>query len=462
MTLFIESTDLNWPSYAPGDLICGVVRLHAKGDHELCESLYITLQGQMSVSIKRSDDGFINHQNNSHFSSQAFLIKKTILLASATDLQSTGNHCWPFCFKLPSFTDSSTGYDSAHPGHCFEAVSPWKGSVDAEYHPLPPSMKYFGHSGLVCTVDYMLAARLVRPPSSLALSRQNSCTTHHINVRSRNIGSGNSIRKKSQLIELDSIIRCSGTGLRSMLRPLFSQNQQTGSSVAGKLHFEVKLPTTFNLQDTAPISIKLYTAYTSNDLPIGEQVEVKKFSIHLAACTMVRVGNRQQTRATIMPLYEGRFILPLKPDIASSSNHDKISAEQLSSTRFLTVRDRDLEFQIGKAMRQALRKYEVVPEFASYNIFRAYSLQLTVRLRIGDQNITFTRDQIPVSVPMSPTLETYEQAPAYETIMASSWVANGFASQSLLGDESLTLLDTQSQNGGDSLPPYEGRRRVTA
>lgn len=460
MALFIESTDSNWPSYAPGDLVCGVVRLHAKSDHEPCESLYITLEGQISVSLKRPHDGFVNHQSSSHLSSQAFLIKRTILLVSATDLQPAGNHCWPFSFKLPLFTDSGTGYDSAHPGHCFEATSPWKGSVDTEHHPLAPSMRCLIHSGMLCTVDYILAARLVRPPASLALSLQNLCNTQQLKIRSQNINTNIGTGGILQSIELNSIITHRCNRLRSFLRPLCSQNQPPVSSVTGRVHLEIRLPTTINLRDTAPIPITVQTVYIGRDHCVNEQLEIRRLSIQLKACTMVRVGEEHQSRTATMPLYEGQFILPLKHDTSYSYSHDKFWPGQDSPARFTTTQDMDLETRIGRAVREALHKHEIVPEFASYNIFRAYSLQLTVRLRLCHRTITFNRDRIPLSLPMSAASETYERAPSYETITATNCTASSLDSQTFPGDGSFSPLDTQSQDSGNCLPPYERRRRV--
>ena len=113
----------------------------------------------------------------------------------------------------------------------------------------------------------------------------------------------------------------------------------------------------------------------------------------------------------------------------------------------------------GTILRQALRKHGIVPEFSTYNIFRAYSLQLSVRLRAAGQNFTFRRKEIPISIPMTASLETaLRLPPPYDAPMDAAWAADGPRNQVDVADEQIVCLEGQPPDGVDQLPPYTRHR----
>ncbi|KPI37654.1 uncharacterized protein AB675_4006 [Cyphellophora attinorum] len=461
MVLFIETTDgREWPSYAPNDLITGVVRLHTDKDLSPCESLYITLQGQARASLTQPDDGFVRHNIAGDQSSRAPLIRKSVLLAHSTELKSPGNHCWPFCFRLPSHTDSSIDYDGANRNGSFECLSPWRGSIDAGYQPLPPTMVYFDHTGFNCAVEYTLVARLIRPPFTLLSSHINMSTTKTLTIHSAPASPGTHISDAMQTVSWDAVLTKGNQIWTKIRRHSSSQGHPSLEPQTGQLRLELVFPTIIHLWKTAPIPIVFKVNSADGTHLDLDQLLIKKISIHLVVCTMARAGLRQQTRTTMIPLYEDSFTIPLTHDRPEKDHHgvtspqDGASAESIAGCNLNTDAT-----QTGTILRQALRKHGIVPEFSTYNIFRAYSLQLSVRLRAAGQKFTFRRKEVPISIPMKASLENaFQLPPPYDAPMDAAWAADGPRNQVDVADEQVVCLEGQPPVGVDQLPPYTRRR----
>lgn len=457
MVLFIETTvGGEWPSYAPNDLISGVVRLHTESDLSPCESLYTTLQGQVWASLTQADDGFVTHKIAGGQLSQALLIRKSVLLAHKTELKSPGNHCWPFCFKLPSHTDSSTGYDGANPNGCFDGLSPWKGFIDAEYHPLPPTMVCFDRTGLNCAVEYTLVARLIRPPFTLLSSHSNLSTTKTLRIRSAPTSPGASIHDATQTVKWDAILTNRNQIWTKIRHPHYSQSHPSLGRETGQLHLELVFPTIIHLQETTPIPIVIKANSADGTHLDVDQLLVKKISIQLVVCTMVRVGLRHQIRTAVLSLYEDSFTLTLKHDRTEEDHHGVACPQDGASAGSTAARNLNIgTTHTGTILRQALHKHGLVPEFSTYNIFRAYSLLLSVRLRAAGQKFTFRRKQIPISIPMMASLDpALRQPPPYDAPMNAEWDPDGPRNQVDVEDEPIVCHEGQPRDGVDELPPY--------
>lgn len=393
MALSIVLSGDNSSYYSSGDMICGVVKLCTTEPSEPCESLSIIFVGQTQVSLTRHDADMVSDRRPRHLS-QGFLVRKSILLESATNIQGPGTSYWPFSFLIPTHVDFSLGHDSASWGDLFECHTPWKGSIDADAHSLPPSMCY--NSGFRCSVTYALIARLIREPGALLQSKRDLSATHIIQIRHRDDHLSqitNQHKPSIQSVQCDFPVAHGGVadriGLcaRKMTKLTECLSKPQTMSRNGVLRLRVILPLILKQNDPRPIPIGISFRYIGSDpVEADEKVSVTYFTVELLSTSNVRAGMRRQEQTTIMPLYKSSFTQSLRSGTAESSQAGDDGAENLDT-------------HMGTILRSALRKYDLVPEFATYNIHRAYSLRIRMKFRAFGQTVSFRKDNIPLQLP---------------------------------------------------------------
>ena len=361
MALSIELPDPSVPSYSPNDLLCGVVKLHTASIFQPCESLCITLQGTIRTSVRQNDDQLVDKQASTHQSSQAFLIRRSVLVARDTELVPTGAHCWPFSFIVPAQVDVNMGFNSANPlGDGFEAEAPWKGVIDGGHHPLPPSMT-FRHTKFSGAIEYVLVARLIRPPSVLC-KRHNLSTVQIVQIqqtRRQQWTPGYSETQDVNLATSRTSTRSIITNLR-MFRRRCLRTERHKPRTANSIQLKMSFPVMVDLHDTSPLRIAVSIEHISSDPthePKQMQVTIKMISISLAICTMVRVGTLKDSQITVHNLCEVRnSVLPLKRTLSNNQSHCPKTAypSAVGSNGSVDNNGSDLERHVGTAIRQSL------------------------------------------------------------------------------------------------------------
>ena len=53
---------------------------------------------------------------------------------------------------------------------------------------------------------------------------------------------------------------------------------------------------------------------------------------------------------------------------------------------------------LHKLLQASIARQKLVPQFATFNVFRAYALGLFIRLKVAGRTLTFQRSKIPVQV----------------------------------------------------------------
>lgn len=465
MALSIELSTQQSSCFEPTDILCGVVRLRTPADGEPCEALYITLQGLSKVRLRQTGDDIGNKYEKP--SSQGVLIEKSVLLVGATDLQLAGNHCWPFSFELPSYVGRSEGYNSDSSGALFNTTSPWKGTVDAGHHPLPPSMYHFQQTGFNCAVEYVLSARLIRPPYALRSLRHNLTTVETITLRPRprSQTKTDGQQESVQDIHANFSLKNNKSKLSKILGYSCLRSHHETETTAGGLCLRVSLPTVIHTTDSTPIPISIHATCGASGPHVAEQVHIEKFIVQIAVHTRVRAGAQQEAQTTILSLCERSLNVALqsKESHASGPNIDNPSKSD-GGDHLPSPSHRNLDDCMGALIRSALRQHEIVPEFATYNIFRAYSLRLYMRFRARGQTFSFRRKDIPLSIPLTNAWNNQDQTPPYDITVPSSisgsreTISNQVPGSNSVIDFPGAAVERQDC-GEEELPAYSRRRR---
>ncbi|KAK5074420.1 hypothetical protein LTR70_010233 [Exophiala xenobiotica] len=111
---------------------------------------------------------------------------------------------------------------------------------------------------------------------------------------------------------------------------------------------------------------------------------------------------------------------------------------------------------LGKMARESFRRGEWVPEFATYNIFRAYSLRFSISLSFAGKTLSFRQDNIPVEVVAGMTQPLGEgQNVCTNTFSAGSQVTMVDMLSTELDDQLLLL----TEQAGQGVPPPSYRPR---
>ena len=389
MALSITLSSRRVPYYWPGDTINGVIQLHITGTSEPCESLSIIFSGHTKVSLPRREADMVTNRRPQD-SSQACLLKMSLLLESMTEIQGPGNSYWPFSFEVPTHADFTLGYDTASSGEWFSHNTPWKGTLDPTNHPIPPAMRHT--SGLTCSIDYSLTARLVYEPSAAMQKRRDLSVTHDVQIRQsysplappfdQREGYVQILRRDYTLSHNKLATRANGYAER--ITRLLIPSVSNMVPQVGRLQLAIKIPSIIVQSDSNPVPIGL--VMTLHDANVSSPLVCETSLVtELEATTHVRAGGRQQMQKTIIPLYKGTFhqiIRPLPPEGAYDD----------SSTR------NDLDPNMGKLLRTALQKRDPVPEFATYNICRTYRLRMRLSFQAFGRRLSFRQDNIPVKI----------------------------------------------------------------
>lgn len=410
MALSIVLSGRQPPYYSSGDIICGTVQLSTSAPCEPCESLSIIFVGQAQVFLTHHDADMVSALRARH-SSRAFLIRKSVLLESRANFNGLGTSYWPFSFLVPSHVDFDLGHDIASWGDLFEWHTPWKGSIDADAHPLPPSMSY--DSSFRCSVSYVLIARLIRQPGAILHGIHDLTATCAIRICHHREGLDGIVTQNSsasQSIESDILLTHSrvadklGQCARRMTRLRAHSSGSQSMASTGRLKLRVILPSVIEQHDPRPLPVGFSFCYIGSDpIEANQQVSVINFTVKLLAITSVRVGMRRQEQRSVMQLYSGGFNQSL--EVAASE--DSPSGDGFDC----------LDIHMGTLLRSALGKYDLVPEFSTYNIHRAYTLEIRMKIRVLGQNFTFRRENIAVQFPGIRKAEFVGGVPPYSVIV---------------------------------------------
>lgn len=405
--------------YYPGDVVCGVIKLRSKQDSERVETLSISFVGRALVQLTRVDHQMVTATPICS-TSCGYLFRQNLVLERFAEMPTSGSLVWPFVFQIPLQAVSDQLHATSDALNGFDYESPWKGSADSESHNLPPTMQH-SSMGLDYSVEYGLTARLLRPPCANVQGIQNRTASAEIIVKSAPnltcIAPGqpdvdprevtfNSVERLFTDLHASKLGSAKGLARRCMQNKVAGLACQCPKRQSAKLHVKLNLPTKIDLSDTDPIPISLSASVPTPSIcsdctrPQHDTIAIEKMILDLHATTRVRAGMpiQRMTHSATMNLGKTTFQLPLvhKPDLKAFKDHSCSSTDASEDDTYTTLNG------IGKLARSYVdsfhREGKIVQEFSTYNIFRAYSLSVKMKLHFAGKTLLFEQDKIPVEI----------------------------------------------------------------
>ena len=389
MSLTIRTSQESKTHYAPGDWIGGVVCYTTAKTDENLGSLGISFAGTTTARVTSNNTDMVT-SSSVHKASKGCLFRQYVSLHRTKKLQGSGTFAWPFVFRIPHTAAYKEGYDADSEEAHSSRGTPWKDENDAEAHPLPPSFCY--RSGFSCSVQYQLCVKLIRLPCSILQGQSNLSALCDIRIRPVIC---------SLPMDLESLQQAKRKFFcnfeishKTMFQALTMKARQLGHFATshpccqtGSLHLRMSLPRVIETNSEAPIppSIKLTCLGCEHVAQIAT-VHVKSFTFDLVSVTKVRAGDNCATQVQNLNLCRSTFTLPVSIEEGPGTESDRIrqSVEVMEG--------------LGKVAREALRKSRAVPEFATFNIFRAYTLKFKISIEFAGKTLSFQQQKIPVQV----------------------------------------------------------------
>lgn len=389
MSLTIRISQESKTHYVPGDWIGGVVcYTTAKTDEDL-GSLGISFAGTTTAHMTSNNTDMVT-SSSVHKASKGCLFRQYVSLHRTKKLQGSGTFAWPFVFRIPDTAAYKEGYNADSEEVTSSPGTPWKGENDAEAHPLPPSFCY--RSGFLCSVQYQLCVKLIRLPCSILQGQSNLSALREIRIRPVICSSS---RDLESLRQAKRKFFCNfEISHKTMFQALTMKARQLGHFATshpccqtGSLHLRMSLPRVIETNSEAPItpSIKLSCLGCEHVAQIAT-VRVKSFTLDLVSVTKVRAGNNCATQVQNLNLCRSTFTLPVSINDGPGTESDR--------------RRQSVEVMegLGEVAREALRKSRAVSEFATFNIFRAYTLKFKISIEFAGKTLSFQQQNIPVQV----------------------------------------------------------------
>ena len=389
MSLTIRLSQVSKTNYAPGDWIGGVVRYTAAKTDEDLECIGISFSGTTTAQVTRNNTDMVT-SSSVHKVSKGCLFRQYVNLEHTKKLHGSGTFAWPFLFRIPPTAVYKEGYNNDSEAAATSTGSPWKGEDDAEAHPLPPSFCY--KNAFSCSVQYQLCAKLTRLPSSILQGQCNLTTSCEVRILPRlhvprhDLESfGHRTQKYFCNFEISHRTKLQALAMKARQLGHFSSTQPCCQS--GSIQLRITVPKVIIACSQAPIipSVEL-TCSGCEHLAQVETVRVKSFTFDLVSLTEVRAGVHTATQVQNLNLCRSTFTLPV---FASDDLRDR--PDDVPGCGGTLEGD-------GRAAREAFRRSRAVPEFATYNIFRAYTTKFKISIDFKGKTLSFQQQNIPVQV----------------------------------------------------------------
>lgn len=388
--------------FHPGDCVKGVVRLNVPREGR-AESISLSFFGRSLVIIPQGGG------DNSR--SCGYLFRQQIILQQGLQFHANQTFYWPFAFQLPRHASFlyPDEINAANIDGVFCNNPPWRGSSEAETIALPSSNLYEGKFN--CQVEYVLQARLSRPPSSYLFSNTDCSTYTHIIVFSHAptmAHFADSPARQLQSFHQSFFISPSHKARRicSLPREILRRahhRDQVPSVPFRSIHLSIHifLPKLINLQARSPIQIGIRGTHPCNEVPQFD-VHIKRLKLDLISHTKVRASSASTAECRRFRLVEATCEIPVRErDPLEDQYYAGLNTEldhEDEYLQFVTERGLEVTYLEKHATVSTPSGSHLVPEFVTYNIFRAYSLVVVCEMDYGDERFTFTKKGIPVQL----------------------------------------------------------------
>lgn len=388
--------------YTPGSVVSGTVKLTAATEQAI-ESVTIFFTGQCKVLLIHSRGDMIMSRTDYRSCGHLFSQHRTLYRGKYTHRE--GTYMWPFAFRIPTFAYPTFLPGPDGRGNFFERKPPWRGTNYPEPHPLPPTLDY--HGAFLCSVEYVLHATLVHPPNSYIFFRNNLDVSKRILVqctRAQRVlelptGSPHHIRQRTFHIQP---LEPTTSHQRRILSSLgHAAKRAISSPDIPQLSFTLSIFVPKVLEEKSDKPIPILLSVTHNRQRQGSQcspedvdvalpvIQVKHFALFVIVHTHVRAGCHELSEKKKLSLGTGACEIPVTKEHLASGLLDSSNDSPLSNGNLVNL---------GDVANIRVDPVRIIPEFSTYNIFRAYSLELKLHLVCGGKSMKFEFRDITVDI----------------------------------------------------------------
>ena len=278
----------------------------------------------------------------------------------------------------------------------FDHIAAWKGNHVPQPHPIPPSFSY--KSGLICSVEYTLHAKLTRPPAWY--------------VFSNNLQDWKTIVVKPKALQSLSTdqpppfpqyhFQCREFGIQAA--KLFSPSRKLSLSERAKetfnsssqphlkLRITLSVPKVLEASPVEPISFPFSaTGLFIESLKACPPVLIfRQVDVWIRIHTGVRAGCHRFTDKTRLSLGSGSNLeIPVSaPDTQTEKAGLRHPSSQIGKD---TV-------DLGKLLNIQSKPGQLIPGFSTYNIFRGYTIELRMHLECAGESMKCEFGGLPVEI----------------------------------------------------------------
>lgn len=425
MSLSISISNDDGKPFSPGSFVVGTVKLVMDEDQPIGE-VTINFSGRANVLLIHSYGDMTTSRRD--YKSVGHLFAQQLSLYQGIYTHRKGNYMWPFAFQIPlSVAPPLLPVGSRG---MFRPEKPWKSDHIIELHPLPPSMVYSGP--FICTVEYVLKATLTRPRASsgpLTLTRNLSCDKQ-VNVQSLTRRQDLETSCDWPYVNFQRNIECPIDSPPKCLPRCLCSSWRAGrrhlkSIISPKveLHLSVWVPKRINLGPKTALTVLVSavahkvgseTRVDQNDAAAVAKdqsqppnyLTINEFKVSLLQHTQVRAGCHSSLSDNRILVRKGSScLLPLSDDTDTSYSPGRpMGACERPPPATLNLADvTDLTVPTASTA--------VVPDFSTYNIARAHSLEVTLKMEYCNKRCTVKLRRIKLSL-MSPECERLDSLSA--------------------------------------------------
>lgn len=399
--------------YSPGDVVCGTVSLDAGSDATI-ESVAITFSGYSDVALG-PEPSQIAPKTTARRS--GYLLFRQQQLLQGAHWCEKGISAWPFQFVLPKYgrLEMST-VEAAEP----VCQSPWRSLHDVEASFLPPSMR--STSAFACSIEYVLVARLLRPPQAHLFGGQDLTARRTVRVRPGRLSDfPYACMSKTDMSVFQHELPA--RACPSIAKKLFSSRKGSdpgsldSSSSDEVVLFCVRVPSILNVRNLASNKFAIF-AISNSTVATRQEIRVNRYRVELAIHTRARTETAKQSEVGVIVLAEGSMTTQIRQDCHISVCPQNITRPILAEH---TIAEGDLTaIPLSVPHKQIC---DLPPEFASVNIFRAFTLNYLFQLQHGSVKVSVEGRAIPTSVadgtlktahPLQVPPDTFDVPPSYE------------------------------------------------
>jgi hypothetical protein len=385
MTLTIKLSKELPAHYAPGDVICGVVQFHARALEEPLVTISISFTGFSTVHFTRNNTDMIS-SISVHKTSSASFFRRHLELATNENLHGPGSYAWPFVFKIPTCVEHSKDLDDAWQGTIFDSSSPLRFTTEVACRNLPPSFQF--RSNFKATVEYLLNVRLIHALHLPLQGTRNLERTLQMTIRPRQTCSA-ALESYEDLSEeyMCALRRPHRRAFEAVKRHVcpartIYESQRQSCCEKIKVNLKVSLPKTIGPTTGGTSSPVLQVSCSGCEhATLIQTAHIQVFKLNLIATTKVRAGAHCDSQKQTHRLCNTSLVLPVS--MCNQQDNDPV-CDTLDS--------------LHKLLQVSIAGMKLVPEFATFNVFRAYVLGLFIRLKVAGRTLTFQRSNIPVQV----------------------------------------------------------------